>query len=134
MFWLLRSDDEATAHRIKQEFVTALIEFGGDEQDYFESELIFGELLGNVVRHAPGRAFVTLEFTGNIAVLCVHDEGSGFRPAAVLPSADSESGRGLYIVSQLSQAVVVNTDPEGTSVCATLPVTRKKPVCKPASQ
>jgi anti-sigma regulatory factor (Ser/Thr protein kinase) len=89
--------------------------------------LIFGELLGNVVRHAPGLVEITLDWNDEAPVLHVLDNGSGFasrRARERLPDDDwSESGRGLFIVNACAAAFSVQARPGcGTHASATLPV------------
>ena len=52
---------------------------GGKAIDVAAAELIFGELLGNVVRHAPGLVEITLDWTAELPVLHVLDNGPGFQ-------------------------------------------------------
>jgi anti-sigma regulatory factor (Ser/Thr protein kinase) len=91
------------------------------------AELIFGELLGNVVRHAPGRVDIVLDWTAELPVLHVLDRGPGFRSRRKrerLPvDALSESGRGLFIVNACAPTFSVrNRNGRGTHASATLPL------------
>ena len=73
------------------------------------AELVLGELAGNVVRHAAGAVEFVLDNTGGDLVLHVIDDGPGFERAPMLPiDVMSESGRGLFIVSQLTRRVQRN--------------------------
>ncbi|MEO9170967.1 MAG: SpoIIE family protein phosphatase, partial [Candidatus Baltobacteraceae bacterium] len=68
------------------------------------AELAIGELTGNVVRHAPGCADVLLDCSGAAPVLHVIDDGPGFDRAFILPlDTMSESGRGLFIVAEVTR-------------------------------
>lgn len=88
-----------------------------------DSELIFGELVGNVAQHARGPVYVELRRTRSDAVLCVHDDGSGFELNPSLPDEMCETGRGLYLVSALAKRVTVKRrEGRGASVTVTLPV------------
>ncbi|HZV77016.1 MAG TPA: ATP-binding protein [Candidatus Babeliales bacterium] len=80
------------------------------EQDFISTaELVFGELLGNVVRHAPGPVQISIDLNDDAMVLHVVDTGPPFSlnqshlPTDVL----SERGRGLFIVAQLAAEVRV---------------------------
>jgi PAS domain S-box-containing protein len=85
-------------------------------RDCHTAELVAGELLGNVIRHAPGNATVTLDWSGVAPVLNVLDGGPGFTYTARLPSDDySESGRGLYLVSTLTETFHVSKRSVGGS-------------------
>jgi anti-sigma regulatory factor (Ser/Thr protein kinase) len=100
---------------------------GGAPVDFAAAELIFGELLGNVVRHAPGRVDIILDWTNVLPVLHVLDRGPGFRSRRKrerLPVDElSESGRGLFIVNACApQFSVHNRNGRGTHASATLPL------------
>jgi signal transduction histidine kinase len=56
---------------------------------------VVGELLSNVVRHAPGPAWVSLAWSGESPVLEVRDLGPGFDLSTFsLPDEEQVSGRG----------------------------------------
>ena len=94
--------------------------------DVYAATVIFGELVGNVVRHAPGPIEMRAEWQGSDLVLHVLDRGPGFEPTLRLPDDGlSESGRGFFIVDALARRVDVNASRQGTHVRAVLPVTRK---------
>jgi len=100
---------------------------GGKPADLAAAELIFGELLGNVVRHAPGLVEITLDWNEEFPVLHVRDNGPGFRSRRArerLPVDDlSESGRGLFIINAFATKFSVrNRNGRGTHACATLPL------------
>jgi anti-sigma regulatory factor (Ser/Thr protein kinase) len=64
---------------------------------------VYGELVGNTVRYAPGPINVIVDWSGPDPVLHVLDSGPGFRHISILPpDLLSESGRGLFIVSALT--------------------------------
>jgi anti-sigma regulatory factor (Ser/Thr protein kinase) len=93
--------------------------------DFAAAELIFGELLGNVVRHAPGLVEIRLDWTGELPVLHVLDNGPGFRSRRArerLPVDDlSENGRGLFIVNACAAKFSVrNRKGRGTHASAVL--------------
>ncbi len=99
----------------------------GRPADALAAELIFGELLGNVVRHAPGRVEITLDWTTDAPVLHVMDNGPGFSSRRLrerLPDDDwSESGRGLFIINACATSFCVRNRPgRGTHASATLPL------------
>jgi anti-sigma regulatory factor (Ser/Thr protein kinase) len=100
---------------------------GGAAIDFSAAELIFGELLGNVVRHAPGPVDIILDWTDVLPVLHVLDRGPGFRSRRKrerLPVDElSESGRGLFIVNACAPHFSVrNRNGRGTHASATLPL------------
>lgn len=99
-----------------------------EDCDLFAAKLVFGELISNVIKHAPGGGVrVWLEPEGKKFALCIQDDGKGFSgsPSFELPSdPDSESGRGLYLVKKLACHFEYRRD-DGFVVRAVLPVTRK---------
>jgi PAS domain S-box-containing protein len=112
--WRFSTDDAVTAERARPAFVAYLAGRGiaGDALD--AAEAVFGELVGNVVRHAPGPIEVDLRWTGEGYLLAVRDRGAGFvRPPAQLPDMLAESGRGLYLVSILGSTPDVRRRPHG---------------------
>jgi len=125
VIWTFASADASRAERARHQFVNAMRLIGGD-QDYSTAELIFGELIGNVVRHAPGEIFVRLDWTAAHPVLTVLDTGTGFEYAPHLPGdLLAEGGRGLYIVSALARNVDITRNSRGTNASVELPYTRR---------
>jgi anti-sigma regulatory factor (Ser/Thr protein kinase) len=102
--WAFDTSDGDTARKARHAFVASLRDRGVRSDELGTAELIFGELLGNVVRYAPGPIEIMFDWHDNPPVLHVLDRGPGFRLAARLPSdLLSERGRGLYIVSTLAE-------------------------------
>jgi anti-sigma regulatory factor (Ser/Thr protein kinase) len=122
--WYFWSPTGTAALRHRAEFVDYLRRYGGDRDDYDAAELIFGELVANVVMHAPGSIKLVVEWPAGHARLNVSDEGPPL-DAHAQRSADPlcEHGRGLMIVNQLSSAVLcVSHARDGKTVSAALPV------------
>jgi anti-sigma regulatory factor (Ser/Thr protein kinase) len=86
---------------------------------------IYGELVSNVIRHAPGRIAVTLQLGAASATLTVTDSGRGVIPLPSLPlDPYSECGRGLFIAAHLAASIRIERSPEGrVSIGAVLPLT-----------
>jgi len=103
--WAFDSKDAQRAHAARHSFVQALRDAGLRRKQVDAAELVFGELLGNVVRFAPGPVEIVLNWTHAAApVLHVLDRGPGFTFAPKLPlDLLSERGRGLYIVWSLAE-------------------------------
>ncbi len=122
--WRFDSRNEMDAHRLRHEFMDLLR--AGGTGDFPAAELVYGELIGNAVRHAPGRIVVRLDWDDDTPVLTVHDEGESFRPDFRLPADPmSEHGRGLFIVRALALSLdVEDIDGDGSQVNARLPVHR----------
>lgn len=104
--WWFDADNAQAAHEARWQFVAHLRQYAGSDVDLEAAELIFGELIGNVVRHAPGPIDVQLSWTSEYPVLHVTDRGRGFIRNPSLPVDPlSESGRGLYIIALLARDV-----------------------------
>ena len=114
--WAFHSADVAVAREAHHAVSTALLSHGLSTEALGAAEVVFAELLGNVVRYAPGTVRVALDRTGAAPVLHVLDEGRGFRHLPKLPDdVLSERGRGLYIVSAFSDDFTVTRRPHGGS-------------------
>lgn len=92
------------------------------------AELVYGELISNVVRHAPGIVRVRVDWSGDHPLLSMTDYGTGYAQQSELPSDPfSESGRGLFIVDALTRRFEVRRAPHGGSdVRALLNISRAK--------
>jgi anti-sigma regulatory factor (Ser/Thr protein kinase) len=97
-------------------FTNGLRARGADDDCISKAEVVFGELVGNVVRYARGRAQIVVDWSGASPVLHVLDDGPGFEHVPSLPrDVYSESGRGLFLISLLSESFTVARRPEGGS-------------------
>ncbi|HEX3464121.1 MAG TPA: SpoIIE family protein phosphatase [Candidatus Elarobacter sp.] len=100
--WSFASDDAASARAARAAIIGELEAAGFRESALFGVELVYGELIGNVVRYAPGTIEVVLDCSGAAPVLHVLDRGVGFRMTPRLPYDDmSERGRGLFIINEM---------------------------------
>lgn len=89
---------------LRKELSALLATFTEKADALLNAELVLGELAGNVVRHSGGAVDVILDLGSRDPVLHIIDEGPGFARAPMLPSDIlSESGRGLFIVSQVTR-------------------------------
>lgn len=120
--WHFEGLDAHALQGVRRAFRNALAERGAGSERLESAELVLGELAGNAVRHAPGPVRVLLDFSNRRPVLHVIDEGPGFERAPILPQDPmSESGRGLYIVSQLTaEFSVMRRRPRGSHARAVL--------------
>jgi PAS domain S-box-containing protein len=115
--WQFDPSDSQPAHDVRDTLAEALASYGRDV-DVPAAELVFGELMANAVRHAPGPVGVELSWDDPVKpVLLVTDGGPGCTLQTRLPPADAESGRGLYLVSQLAREFTVMKVPGG-GACA----------------
>ncbi len=124
MKWSFSALDPSQAHRTREELVRTLKLRCGEEDDYDACEIIYAELIGNVVRHAPGPVQIMLDWNGDDPVLSVVDHGPAFSFNANPPANPlAETGRGLYLVAQLANRI--NVQPiakNGKAVRVVLPV------------
>ena len=134
--WTLRADSSGFTFRIAdaslannarsifQRYLTAQVE---PDSDVDGAELIFGELLGNVARHAPGAIDVRLRWNGPVAILEVADHGPGYSVDHVhLPGQFAESCRGLFLVCAFGRDLAVRSEDGRTTTTVTLPVVRRR--------
>lgn len=124
--WSFDAENAKAAQDARGEFVAYLRHHNGDAESVEIAELIFGELVGNVVRHAPGAIDIDVEWSAGSMLLHVLDRGPAFTPPGKLPEdVLSESGRGLFIVRQLSTSMSVeHVRGYGNHVSVGLPVGR----------
>jgi PAS domain S-box-containing protein len=120
--WSLPSLDSSGLSQMRREFRAVLVDSGMNALSMETAELVLGELVGNVVRHASGPVDFVLDQTGSEIVLHVIDDGPGFERAPMLPiDVMSESGRGLFIVAQLTREFsVTKRHPRGSHARAVL--------------
>ena len=105
--WQFSSQDGETAHQVGCEISTQLQRYALRSEDIFSAQMIFSELVGNVVRYAGMHIEVVLDLTQTAPVLHVIDSGEGFSLNPKLPvDFYSERGRGLYIVMQLAREFI----------------------------
>lgn len=122
--WTFDALDAESAHRAKRAILWHLGDAIHDSTQLASIELVLGELVGNVARHSPGMAQITLEQRGDTTVLRVCDNGKPFRYSGGSGAAAdlyAESGRGLFLVGAMAADVSVEHDGSGNIVTAVLP-------------
>ncbi len=124
--WTFDAENARAAQDSRGQFVRYLLERGSEKAQVGIAELIFGELVGNVVRHSPGPIDIDLDWVADFPTLHVIDRGSPFELTEGLPGDPlSESGRGLFIVRRLARDVhVEHVAGYGNHVTVELPVRR----------
>jgi PAS domain S-box-containing protein len=111
MHWRFDPRDWRRAYDVRETIVEAL-ELHAHAIDIPAAELVFGELIGNAVRHAPGSIDVELTIDDPAQpVLHVIDDGPGYASETHLPPDDAESGRGLFLVARLTREFSVTKMP-----------------------
>ena len=123
--WRFSVRDPAAAREARREIVAMLSERGATDADTALAELVFSELLGNVVRHCSDDAEFALDLSGDVPILHALDRGPGFTYNARLPKdIMSDSGRGLFIVrSLISDLNITRRTDGGSHARAVLPFT-----------
>jgi len=125
MRWQFEAADSRSANAMRDEYFRSLLARSDADNDQLAAcGLIFAELIGNAVRHAPGPLSASLEVRDDSIVLHVIDDGPGFDFTPRLPrNLWAESGRGLYLIAKLSRGVTVERLPgRGSHVAVTLPI------------
>lgn len=104
MEWYLDARDQLAVAELRKEVAAHLRRHATPDADVDSAEIAVSEVLSNLVRHAPGPAWVSLEWTGEFPVLEVRDLGPGFSfdPSEV-PTVGQTGGRGLFIASAMTQ-------------------------------
>ncbi len=114
--WSFSVLDCDAAEKARNAIISVLREHGVAEADTLVAELIFSELLGNVMRYGGEIMECALDVSGQAAVLHALDRGPGFVYSARLPSDEfSEDGRGLYIIKSLARNLIVTKRVDGGS-------------------
>jgi PAS domain S-box-containing protein len=113
--------DASQSARFAAQLVAALQQHGYAPDAIINAEVVLSELVGNLVRHAPGSAIFVLDAQHGRVVLHVLDDGPGYRFLSRLPTDTlSERGRGLFLISALAEAFHVTMRPGGGShACVT---------------
>lgn len=125
MKWRFESSDACRAYHAREDLLHYLASRADGASDFEAAETVFGELVANVVRHAPGPISIELYWDRETAVLRVRDAGPGFEwnGNVSLPDDMAECGRGLFIVNTVARTLQIRCLPSGgTEVTAWLPV------------
>ncbi len=130
--WSFDSCDERAAAATRRGVVAFLATHGFGADDLATAELVYAELIGNVVRYAPGRVDVRIEWHDGRATLHVIDEGSGFQHVPRLPrDIYAESGRGLFLIAMLTEHFHISRNPvRGSHARAVLAVASRSLVAR----
>jgi signal transduction histidine kinase len=122
--WSFDTRDARAAREARVEFAKHVERMYGTRADVMAAELILGELIGNVVRYAPGEALVTASFDSRGVTIDVADRGNGFsRPHVKSENwLLNESGRGLAIVERFARLEIRCAKDDGCRVRARLDV------------
>ncbi len=119
--WRFVSNDYRTGALVRREVRELIAEWTHRDDARFASELAFGELIANAVRHAPGPVRVLASTDGvDTTSLTVEDAGTGFTHAERGVDPYAETGRGLGLVRAVSDGLEIEpTALGGTRVTVT---------------
>ena len=123
--WSMVAADAREALRARiavREFLTAQAD---ETSDLDGVETIVGELVANVIRHAPGAVGIHVAWEGRTATLVIADRGPGIPILRPVPDGNAIGGRGLLLVRALAPRVEIDSVPGfGARVLVGLPVRR----------
>jgi len=119
--WVFDVRDVDASRHAQTEFIQRLQAEGISPDDVAVAELVFMELIGNIVRYAPGQVEIAADWSGAFPVLHAIDHGPGFSYNPKLPEPMAESGRGIYLISTLTEEFeVLRVSGGGSHACAVL--------------
>lgn len=119
---------DATA-RLRLEISDELVRAQFEPELLFNLEVIFAELVANVLRYAPGTVEAFLEVRPDAFIFHLADKGPGFQFLPRLPQdLFSENGRGLFLISQLAAEFNVEHRPGGGSHARVVLANRKRSI------
>jgi PAS domain S-box-containing protein len=106
--WRFVSDDARTGAAVRRDIGALVSAWTGREDVAYASELAFGELVANAVRHAPGPVRVIASTDGDgVATVVVEDTGAGFTDTGEPFDPYAETGRGLGLVRAVADEVKI---------------------------
>jgi anti-sigma regulatory factor (Ser/Thr protein kinase) len=104
-----------------------LAEEACDRCDLDACELIAGELISNVIQHAPGPIGMHCWWEGDGAILLVADRGPGLPPVRRIPDCVATHGRGLLLIDAFARHVTYECNAgHGTRIAVQLPVCKRR--------
>lgn len=125
MQWGFCCSDARRALAYRREYALFLRSVASPDSDFFGAEVIFGELVANVIRHSSGPIEVRVECRDEI-VLNVGDKNDAGTELAVPPfDPNAEGGRGLYLVKTLGRGLRVRPLGRGKEIEVVLPLLRR---------
>lgn len=114
--------DAPSALQLRELYATVIRSHSDWELDEVAANVILTELLANVDQHGAFPALVELECAGGMVKLHLSETGNGFSQHPELPAdVFSESGRGLFLVSNFAVELEIAGNPRGTYITAGLP-------------
>ncbi|MEA2719208.1 MAG: hypothetical protein QOJ39_1072 [Candidatus Eremiobacteraeota bacterium] len=121
--WSLVVSEARDGARLRRTFRNYLEHYGHPASDFNAAEAVYGELVSNCVKHAPGE--IRIEFRWSDSTLAVTDAVERLRSWPFSPDDTSaESTHHAYaLISAFTDRIHVTRDPErGTRASVVLPV------------
>lgn len=104
------------ARRARVEMSERLAQEGLNDAQLLVFEIVYAEIVANLIHYAGGTAEFLLQCHSDSCVLHVLDKGPGYQYAPRLPNdLFSEGGRGLYLISRLADGFSVERRAGGGS-------------------
>ncbi|MEO6914089.1 MAG: ATP-binding SpoIIE family protein phosphatase, partial [Candidatus Baltobacteraceae bacterium] len=124
MRWHFASGDRRGAQRVRNDVVDEVRRQSRSEEVAVAAEAVLGELIANIVQHAPGSADIVLQLEIGRLVLHAIDRGCGWIPTkAESADAFAEAGRGLWLIQNLGGRLELSLLPGfGTHARVVLPM------------
>jgi anti-sigma regulatory factor (Ser/Thr protein kinase) len=120
LLWRIDALDAGIAFQARGAFLGVLKGHLGWSLDVDAANVVFTELLGNVLRHGKSPVSIWLECGDDAVKLHVRESGTGFSTKPALPEALSIGGRGLFLASTSANRLEIEGEPRGTHIVATL--------------
>lgn len=105
--------DPAVVTTAREQAMTRLSDWGLDDAA-FTTELVISELITNAIRHA--RSPIQLRLIRDLTLICEVSDGSSTAPHPRRARDFDEGGRGLLLVSQLTQRWGSRQTPQGKTI------------------
>ncbi|WP_330309496.1 MULTISPECIES: SpoIIE family protein phosphatase [unclassified Streptomyces] len=112
--WDLPLDPAVVADARKA--TTAQLSVWGLDELAFTTELVVSELVTNAIRHASGP--IRLRLITEQTLICEVSDGGATAPHLRHPKTTDEGGRGLFLISQVTQRWGTRYTPEGKIIWA----------------
>ena len=114
---VLAFDEGMPLHRVRRH-VAAVARLLGHDATAGRASLLVHEAVTNTLRHGGGSGSLQIWVDDGRLTCEVRDHGWIRDPLVgrVAPSGEGESGRGLWLVQQLSDLTQIRTGPDGTTV------------------
>lgn len=122
-FWRLVATEAREGLRLRHAFRDYLEAYGDPSSDFDAAETVYGELVANCAKHAPGS--IRIEFRWDSSTLAVIDDCDRLRiwPFSAGDTSEEATHHAFAIVSALSARVHVTRHGEhGTRASVVLPV------------